>query len=350
MRHATLEKVAIETRSRLQSLKSCSTTRWACKSEAVSSVKNNYDILIVAIEEICKNCIVPSMRAKGVNLLHQLQSFEFVFGLYLMDPILKLILKVSSSLQSPKLDLLSAVNSIQALKHSLMSMRNDTFFKEIFERVTTKCNELEINIPEVKQNKMSKRIDNNTSNQFVYDSKYEELRCSVFNILLDNLIGSIEKRFKQDTLNLISSVGNLLKLELNDSSDILSKMFNVSISELEAEVKILKHMPDKPIGTSSESIYVWLDWLNDCGRIEIFNNMYQTLKMFVIIPVTSCTCERVFSKLSIVKSKLRTTMAQDRLESLMLLFTEQEFACKLDYNDIINEFINFVLIKRRLPL
>lgn len=62
------------------------------------------------------------MRVKGVGLLHQLQSFEFVFGLYLMDPILKLILKVSSSLQSPKLDLLSAVNSIQALKYSLMSI------------------------------------------------------------------------------------------------------------------------------------------------------------------------------------------------------------------------------------
>jgi len=29
--------------------------------------------------------------------------------------------------------------------------------------------------------------------------------------------------------------------------------------------------------------------------------MYLVLKMFTIIPVTSCTCERVFSKLSIVK-------------------------------------------------
>jgi len=36
-----------------------------------------------------------------------------------MEPILKMILKVSSGLQSPKLDLLTAINSIQALKNSL---------------------------------------------------------------------------------------------------------------------------------------------------------------------------------------------------------------------------------------
>ena len=72
--------------------------------------------------------------------------------------------------------------------------------------------------------------------------------------------------------------------------------------------------------------------------------------MFTIIPVTSCTCETIFSKLSIVKNKLRCTMGQDRLESLLLIFTEQELACKLDFNEIIDEFKNFVPFNRRLSL
>lgn len=72
-----------------------------------------------------------------------------------MEPILKIILKVSSGLQSPKLDLLTAINSIQALKNSLIFMRNDTFFKNIFEEVTTKCIDLDINIPTVKRKKVT---------------------------------------------------------------------------------------------------------------------------------------------------------------------------------------------------
>lgn len=42
----------------------------------------------------------------------------------MMQPILQIILKVSSSLQTPKLDLLSVVAYIQSLKSSLISMKN----------------------------------------------------------------------------------------------------------------------------------------------------------------------------------------------------------------------------------
>lgn len=200
MRHAVLEKVALETGSHLKSLKSCSITRWACRSEAVSAVKNNYSILIVAIDEICKNCTVPCMKAKGICLLHQLQSFEFLLGLHLMEPILKIILKVSSGLQSPKLDLLTAINSIQALKNALIFMRNDSFFKNIFEEVTTKCIDLDINIPTVKSKKVTVKLDNNYSNQFFYDSKYDELRCSVFNTLIDNLVNGLKHKIQSREL------------------------------------------------------------------------------------------------------------------------------------------------------
>jgi len=56
------------------------------------------------------------MKAKGISLLHQLQ-FTFLLNLHLMEPILKTILKVSLGLHSPKLDLLTAINCIQALNN-----------------------------------------------------------------------------------------------------------------------------------------------------------------------------------------------------------------------------------------
>lgn len=103
MRHSTLEKVAKETGVTLLTLKSCSITRWACRAEAVKAIKNNYNVLITAIDEICENTSVPEMRAKGIGILQQLQTFKFIFGMELMSPVLNIILKVSSMLQSPKL-------------------------------------------------------------------------------------------------------------------------------------------------------------------------------------------------------------------------------------------------------
>jgi len=44
----------------------------------------------------------------------------------------------------------------------------------------------------------------------------------------------------------------------------------------------------------------------------------------VTLPVTSCSVGRTFSKLKLIKTKLRTTMSQDRLESLMKISCEQD--------------------------
>lgn len=55
---------------------------------------------------------MPKVRAKGRGFLYQLKTFEFIYCLNLMQPILQLILKVSSSLQASNLELFTAVSLI----------------------------------------------------------------------------------------------------------------------------------------------------------------------------------------------------------------------------------------------
>jgi len=43
-------------------------------------------------------------------------------------------------------------------------------------------------------------------------------------------------------------------------------------------------------------------------------------------------------------------MCHDGLELLLLIFTEQELACKLDFNEIIDEFKNIFPFKCPLSL
>lgn len=59
------------------------------------------------------------------------------------------------------------------------------------------------------------------------------------------------------------------------------------------------------------------------------------LKIFVTIPMASCFCERTFSKLSLIKTKLRSTMHQDRLDGLLSTEIEQKLAYNIDIDDVI---------------
>ena len=64
--------------------------------------------------------------------------------------------------------------------------------------------------------------------------------------------------------------------------------------------------------------------------------MYSIL---VAIPVTSATAERSFSALKRIKSRLRSTMAQDRLEGLLLISLERKICMSLDKTMLIDSFV-----------
>ena len=57
------------------------------------------------------------------------------------------------------------------------------------------------------------------------------------------------------------------------------------------------------------------------------------------MPATNATSERSFSALRRVKSYLRTIMAQQRLNYLMLLHVDKERTDNLDLWSVLNEFV-----------
>lgn len=57
---------------------------------------------------------------------------------------------------------------------------------------------------------------------------------------------------------------------------------------------------------------------------SMFPTLNNALQIALTLPVSSATTERTFSKLKIIKTRLRTTMNNKRLEDLMLITCEQD--------------------------
>jgi len=352
-RHAVLEKIANLTNTKLKTLKSISTTRWACRSEAISAIKENFTSILAAIEEIVDNTKQSDVRAKGKGILHQMKTFEFIFAMLMLDPILSSILKTSAFLQSSDINLLTALEIIESLKKFLVSMRNtEEDFTDIYHKTVQMCKNYDIEIPQLKKRKVSTKIDYSSSTQYYMSSKEEEMKVSVYYSTLDHMISGINIRFNQETINMIRSIGNLLILNINSNDiTVLSAAFDLNSEMLKTEINLLKHVENIPKGEKNKCDD-WINWLtqSNYGRETIFCNVFKALKTFMVIPVTSCSCERSFSKLSIVKTKLRSTMRQDRLDSLLTIFIEQEFAYGINIDDVIDTFKNLTPVDRRMEL
>ena len=56
--------------------------------------------------------------------------------------------------------------------------------------------------------------------------------------------------------------------------------------------------------------------------------------------VSNCTGEQSFSKLKRIKSELRSTMSESRLNMLSLMSIEHDLLRKIDFRETIEEFSN----------
>ena len=52
----------------------------------------------------------------------------------------------------------------------------------------------------------------------------------------------------------------------------------------------------------------------------VMYKLYQVFKYIILLPSTQVTCERVFSKLKVIKIKLRSSLDQQHFEPLILLW------------------------------
>ena len=63
-------------------------------------------------------------------------------------------------------------------------------------------------------------------------------------------------------------------------------------------------------------------------------------RVILTIPVTVASLEQNFSKLKLLKSYLRSTMTQERLNDLAMIAFVSDMLEKIDYESIIENFVS----------
>ena len=129
---------------------------------------------------------------------------------------------------------------------------------------------------------------------------------------------SCERRFNQESRQFLTLLGDLQKWKMVEDS-VLSTVgahFPLDPVALKNEWALMTN--DKVIDATKP--YKILRQFAEENRTHVYIKLSSLLKNLCTIPFTSASCGWSFSKLSLVKSKLQTTMTQDRLAGLLLPF------------------------------
>lgn len=184
-------------------------------------------------------------------------------------------------------------------------------------------------------------------NNYAADSPEQYYRATVFQPYLTCLISEMEHRFSTfsqiaaKALFLIPSNAETLRHH-PDLADTLNEFYHDDIpnsTNLGEEIKrwiILWEDVEKaarPQTIPETLLCSLLQHKKGC-----YPNIIQILRLLLILPVTSATVERSNSALAFIKSARRSTMKEDRLNVLLILFTQKDLVVNLNLDSVVSRF------------
>lgn len=338
------------------SVKPLSDTRWECRVNSVKAVRYQLPEIYDALVEVAETTNDTKARSEATSLSDELKDFKFIVSIVFWYAILFQVNLVSKQLQAEAAHLSVAVSTMERTLEWLRNYRKDGFQSALGEARDI-AEELETE-PVFKQARIIRR-----KRQFAYEGRDEpvdspqanfEVNC--FNLILDKAVSSMESRFDQlkkhnDLFGFIYSFQDLTKADLKKHSAELEKSLtangtsDIDGNMLAEEMDTLKTFLAPEI--MSQPLKV-LSFLHDMKSAVDFPNFWTALRILLTIPVTVASGERSFSKLKLIKTYLRSTMSQERLNGLAILSIENEVASQLDYRKLIDDFASAKSRKIRL--
>ena len=262
--------------------------------------------------------------ARGVQAV--MERFSFLFGVTLAEKVLSLTDSLSKAIQAKRVFAFEAKKYVAVTVTGLKDFRSDSKFEDFWQEVNQRAAELHIDEPTLpRRRKAPKRFDAANATTHADHAPVDFYRRQYFEVI-DTLTGEIERRFESESFILYTKIEKLLlsatKGEITSIEDLYEIVTHfrddLDETDLSKELALLKN-----VMTDCEFTYDTLR--NKISEYRcVFPQVLRLLQLLFVIPATSATSERSFSALRLVKTYLRTTMKQERLNHLMIIHIHKE--------------------------
>ena len=335
------------------SLKPLCPTRWTVRTGAISSVLSNYSVLCEALEQINAETHDDYGRKAG-GFFAQMERFSTFFGLEFSHLIFSGTEQLFLSLQGKNTTVQEAVSAGNLAIKFLENLRSDVMFDQFYTRTVEKSKDLtaEPVLPRVRR--PPRKPGDSTASVHLFPDPASVFRKQYFEVL-DLFINKLKHRFQQKRgLPTVSAIERVLLnasngTPISDSEELSGEFLlydkDINLPRLKIQLQMLpdlirarnampssSHVPIKAV----TNLRTLCDIMNE---LSVSKEIIRILKIFYTIPVTTATAERTFSALRRLKTYLRSTMSQPRLNHTMMCYVHKERTDQIVIEDVAKCFI-----------
>ncbi|KAL4119436.1 hypothetical protein QTP88_012245 [Uroleucon formosanum] len=331
-------------------VKPLSDTRWESRINSVKVVRFQTEQIYNALIKLSEvENIDAGTRHEAVSLADQLTDFKFLISLVVWYDILFQVNLVIKSMQAKAMDLINGSNMLKSTLEFIKNYRDQ--FDQILVKAKAIADELGVDseIKVVRKRIKKKNFDYERSDDTDHRTAVEKFKHEFFYTLMDVVTTSLTDRFEilkihVDLWNFLYDFKNAPENEnelLKHCMDLHNHLKDGSDSDIDGvelctEIVNVKQLLISCLDVSSPLNI--LQYIFDYELQDIFPNLWIALRLLLMLPVTVASGERSFSKFKLIKTYLRSTMANERLVSLSVLSIENEIAAEIDFSTIIRSF------------
>ncbi|XP_035838892.1 uncharacterized protein LOC110906877 [Helianthus annuus] len=323
-------------------LKSLSTTRWESRIDSIKPIRTQLGDVRKALREVRGTDRDAKIISEAKSLEeYELGDFEFLAQIVIWFELLSKVNVVSKRLQAKDVVLDVAIDEVDKLIKFFKNYREVGFSKALDEAREI-ANEIGVNA-EFRQKRViygKKHFDESSSVEEVTFSPEEDFRVNYFLSIVDQAIFSLETRFEQ--YQKFEKIFGFLfpkKLKTLDEAKLKECCYHledalkyegesdIGAKELYTELKLITTFLPRHI----DNPFDVLDYIFQ--RSTTYPYAINAYKVLLTIPITVASAERSFSKLKLLKTYLRSTMSQERLNGLATISIESEILDTMDYKE-----------------
>lgn len=326
-------------------------TRWTVRGEALSSMINNYNELMELWDWSLANLKDTEMKARVRGVQAAMKTFDFFFGCMLGESLLRQTDNLSKSLQQT---LISAAEG-QVLAHlvaeTIAKDRSTEHFNLLWDKVIKRCNQQSFPVEEPalpRKRRIPARFEDGNRETYHHPEVPKDMYRQVYFEAIDNIVAAILARFDQADYKVYINLQELLLkavAQTNYESEIETVLntYGDDLDEfaLRTQLELLPRIASKNRYQSKMSIQDLFELVKSLDKPHqiLLSQVIVVFKLILVMPATNAVSERSFSSLKRIKTYLRATTSEVRLNSLMLLHIHKERTDSLDLIKIANNFV-----------
>jgi len=329
--------VATELTGSFSSIKPLCPTRWLCRGPSIQRVLEQYEAVLQSLERMStQNTSETTTKVRG--LLLRFQDGVLFLGLEVAMTVIAVLEELNTALQARDATVSGMLEAVTNARMQLSQFRSDDNFQSILASADNAVRQLDlkpISLP--RQRRLLRRVSG-TAAAYVTPNAEEHYRAEYF-AFIDTALTQLDNRFNPQSRGLARYL-------------IFEQV--LSSGQVPPHTEVLDTYPELHRPTSRLSVQLSMVKLQfNCSTLShakrtlqemkpevraMFSEVEQLVRLMLLCPVSSCEAERSFSSLRRLKTWLRNTMTQERLNAVVVCHVHQDVLDNVDISELAADF------------